>query len=74
MTTPTNRDLADKLNLHYSFIHRLRTGKRLPSRETMFRLAEAYDLTDRQLSEWNLAMQREGREGSRKWLEQELGW
>lgn len=74
MATISNRELGDKLNLHYSFVSRLRRGVRMPSRETMLKVAEAYELTPQQLSEWNLAMQAEGADGSRKWLELNLGW
>jgi UTP--glucose-1-phosphate uridylyltransferase len=44
--------LAQKVNLHPSYIYRLEVGNRRPSREVLLSLAEALEITSGQLNKW----------------------
>jgi UTP--glucose-1-phosphate uridylyltransferase len=52
----TRDALANRTNLNYSYVYRLETGSRKPSREVVFSLADALGVTGEMLNQWLLAL------------------
>jgi UTP--glucose-1-phosphate uridylyltransferase len=51
----TQRELARRVNLDASYINRMETGDRQPSRETALKLADALNIDDDALGKWLVA-------------------